>query len=69
MRITKSIRERLKKGFDIKIEANGKFYFFFKQEFTNGEIGEWVCDIYVDDELQETNFLSEDEVIDEIKSI
>lgn len=70
MMLSKEIKNRIKKGFDVKIETDEKFYFFYKQEFTNGEIGGWCCDIYEENEIVETNFFdTDDDVIDEIKSI
>ena len=68
-RITKEIKSRIEKGFDIRIKKGGKFYFFYKQEFTDGEIGEWICDIYKNDELVETNFIDEEDLLFEIKYI
>ena len=65
MTITKNIKDRVKKGFDIRIEANGKFYWFYKNE-----VGDWCCDVYIDNELDECNFFSDDaEVIEEIEFI
>ena len=68
-RITKDIINRIEKGFDIRIKKGGKFYFFYKQEFADGEIGEWTCDIYKDDELIETNFIDDEDLLFEIKYI
>ena len=65
MKITKNIKDRVKKGFDIRIEAGEKFYWFYKNE-----VDDWCCDIYVDGELDECNFFSDDmEVIEEIELI
>ena len=65
MTITKNIKDRVKKGFDIRIEADGKFYWFYKNE-----VDDWCCDVYIDNELDECNFFSDDaEVIEEIELI
>lgn len=65
VRISKEIKERIEKGFDVLIEKNGKEYFFFKEEDSDY----WTQDIIVDGEIEETNFIPDDEILDEIKSI
>lgn len=66
MRVTKEIKERIERRFDVRFERKGKFYFFYYQE----ECETWILDIYVDDEIDETIFLDTDQdVIEEIKDI
>ena len=62
-RITKKIKERIEKGFDILIIKGGKEYFFFKDS------EEWTRDIIVDGEIVETDFFEGEEVLWEIKNI
>lgn len=61
----KEIRERIEKGFDIHFAKGKKEYFFFKDENAD----DWTCDISINGELKETNFISADDVFDEIKYI
>lgn len=63
-RITKDIINRIEKGFDIRIKKGGKFYWFYKNDFDD-----WCCDIYKNDELIETNFFDEEDLLFEIKYI
>ena len=64
-RITKEIKNRFENGFDILIKKAGKEYFFFKDEDSE----DWTCDISENGEIIETNFISDDEVLEEIKNI
>lgn len=64
MKITKYIRERIERGFDLLIEKGEKEFFFFRE----GEC--WNCDVIINGEIEETNFFDTDkEVLDEIKNI
>lgn len=55
----------MKGGFDIQFTKGKKEYFFFKDENAD----DWTCDISINGELKETNFISADDVFDEIKYI
>lgn len=59
------IKERIEKGFDIAFRKGEKYYFFFKEENSD----DWTCDISVNGMIKETNFISNDEIFEEIKYI
>lgn len=59
------IGERIERGFDIEFVKGKKHYFFFKEENSD----DWSCDVSVDGIVKETNFISDEDVFEEIKYI